>query len=238
ARWGGGGGGFVGVGSAGRGGGGAAGGPRARAPGGFGGGGGRGGGRADARRRFAAFGAGAVRLAAPAVGLRARAANRKRRRRPRAGGRASRELSRARERTRRAADSGAHHRLPASAWVAGRCGQVAKHHRAPDRRAGRLGEEHGAGAGEKSDQARRHRVGRDRRYGLLVHRRERDPDPWRRRQSKRQQVHRQFQNLSQRDQDQLDRGGIRRQLPRRRQAGDARAEGSLADIGALLAGAL
>ena len=84
----------------------------------------------------------------------------------------------------------------------------------------------------------RHAVGGDRRHGLLGDRRERDPDPWRWWQPQRQQVHRQFEDLPHGGQDQFGRGGIRRQFPRRGQAGDARAGEGLAGAGALLAGAL
>ena len=48
---------------------------------------------------------------------------------------------------------------------------LAQHHRAPDRRAGRLGARRRAGAGEEPDPARRHGLGRDRRHGVLGGRR-------------------------------------------------------------------
>ncbi len=80
---------------------------------------------------------------------------------------------------------------------AGRCQQVAAHHRAPDRGPGRRGALVGDGAVRQSHQAGRHALGRDRRHGLLGDRRERDPDPRRRRQPQRQQVHRQLQDPSQ-----------------------------------------
>ncbi len=75
-------------------------------------------------------------------------------------------------------------------------------------------------ASEESDQARCDDLGGDRRHGLLVDGRERDPDPRRRRQSERQQVYRQLQDLSHRGADQLDRRGVRRQFSRCDQAGD------------------
>ena len=81
----------------------------------------------------------------------------------------------------------------------GRCREgpsLAQHHRAPDRGAGRLGARRRAGAVQKPDAARRHGLGRDRRHGLLGGRREPGPDPWRRRQPQRQQVHRQQPDLS------------------------------------------
>src|SRR5262249_35704326 len=108
----------------------------------------------------------------------------------RGAARAPPKLSRAPHRGRGAADSRSHHRLPASARLAGRRQQLAQHHRAPNRRARRLGEEHGAGASEKSHQARRDGMGGNGRHRLLGNGRDRDPDPRRRRQSKRQQIRR------------------------------------------------
>ena len=92
---------------------------------------------------------------------------------------------------------------------------LAQHHRAPDRGAGRLGARRRAGAGEKPDAARRHGLGRNRRHGLLGGAGEPGADPYRRRRSQRQQIHRQRPDLSSGQQGHLDRGGIRRQLSRR-----------------------
>ncbi len=76
----------------------------------------------------------------------------------------------------------------------GRCRQrpcLAQHHRAPDRRANRLSARRRARAVEESHPARRDGLGRDRRHGLLVGRGQSGADPYRRRQSQRQQIHRQ-----------------------------------------------
>src|SRR5215467_9325618 len=79
---------------------------------------------------------------------------------------------------------------------------MAKRHRAPDRRSSRLRQEHGAGAGERSHQARRDGVGGNRRHRVLVDRRKRRSHSRRRGQSKRQQIYRQFEDLSQSEQKQ------------------------------------
>ena len=52
-------------------------------------------------------------------------------------------------------------------WGDRRTGAVAQHHRAPDRRPGRLGAQRRARAGEEPDPARRHHLGRNRRHGVL-----------------------------------------------------------------------
>ena len=96
---------------------------------------------------------------------------------------------------------------------------LAQHHRAPDRRAGRLGARRRAGAVEEPDPARRHGLGRNRRHGVLGGRRTSGSDPWRRRQPQRQQVYRQRPDLSAGGRQQFGRRRIRRQFSRR----DARA---------------
>ena len=115
---------------------------------------------------------------------------------------------------RRAADSGAQDRLPASARISGRCQQVAitSSCTRPKVRPGSANSL-AHGAGEKSDQARRDVWVETDGTRLLVDRRDRDPDPRRRRQPQRQQIYRQFQDLSHRDQDQFARRRVRRQLP-------------------------
>ena len=96
-------------------------------------------------------------------------------------------------------------------------GEMAQHHRPPDRRAAGLGARAWRQrAGEESAPARRDAVGRDRRHGLLGDAGDRGHHPRRRRQPQRQQVHRQLQDLSPGHPAQFDRRGIRRQLSRRR----------------------
>src|SRR5476649_2336915 len=68
---------------------------------------------------------------------------------------------------------------------------VAQHHRASDRRAVRLRAARSIGASQESGAARRHGLGRNRRHGILGGAGNARHAAWRRRQSQRQQVHRQ-----------------------------------------------
>ena len=142
------------------------------------------------------------------------------------------------------ADVGHARKFPASKWSGWRRGarcqspSLAQHHRAPDRRAGRLGPRRRRAAGQESDPARRHRLGRNRRHGVLGGAGNPGSDPYRRRRPQRQQVHRQRPDLSSGQRGHLDRGGIRRQLSRRDARRHRRADRGVADPGAGAAGAL
>ncbi len=127
--------------------------------------------------------------------------------------------------------------FPAENRLAGAMGRrrkgssLAQHHRAPDRGAGRVGSRRRDVAGEESDAARRHRLGGNRRHGVLAVSETLVPthtDGADRNDNKYIDNGPTFHQVNAVT---LDRGGIRRQLSRCHPRRHARADRGVADSG-------